>query len=108
MSVEVLLTDGAARDLDELVAAAYDRGGALEADRFLDRIEVALGRVAAAPAAGRPLPALLALGVTHVRQVREGAWRVVYRRDGGAALVVAIAREGRSLASLLERRLLDS
>lgn len=108
MSAAVLFTDGAARDLDELVAAAYDRGGADEADRFLDRIQVVLTRLAEHPDAGRPPPVLRTLGVDDALQVRDGPWRLLYRTRDGAVLVAAIAPAERSMTALLQRRLLDS
>ena len=108
MTATVLLTDGAARDLDELYAAAYDRGGAAEADLFLDRIQVVFERLAAAPGSGRPPPALQRLGVDDGLQVRDADLRLLYRVRDEAVLLVAIAHEGRSMASLLQRRMLDA
>ena len=108
MSAPVLLTDGAARDLDELYAAAYDRGGAPAADLFLDRIQVVLTRVGAAPEAGHPVPDLQRLGLTDGRQVREGELRLLYRAREDAVLLVAIAPAERSWQALLQRRLLDT
>jgi hypothetical protein len=52
MTRAVWLTDGAARDLDELYAAAYDRGGSAAADRFLDRIQVSFAHRRRAPSSG--------------------------------------------------------
>jgi toxin ParE1/3/4 len=108
VSATVLLTDGAARDLDELYAAAYDRGGAVEADRFLDRIQVVFERLAAAPTVGRPPPALQRLGVVDGLQVRDHDLRLLYRMRDEAVLLVAIASAERSMASLLQRRMLDA
>ena len=108
MSAPVLLTDGAARDLDELYAAAYDRGAAPEADRFLDRIQVAFVRLGTAPDLGRPLPELQRLGLTDGRQLREGDLRLLYRLREDDVLLVAIAPAERSGQALLQRRLLDS
>jgi len=108
MSHAVLLTDGAARDLDELFADAYDRGGAGGADRFLDRIQVCIGHLAEEAASGRPLPELRRLGLHDGRVLRDGELRLLYRLRTADALLVAIAREGRSMQSLLQRRTLDS
>ena len=80
----MLLTDGAARDLDELYAAAYDRGGSPRADLFLDRIQDVLTRLEAAPATGRPVPELQRLGVTDGRQQRDDDLRVLYRLRVGS------------------------
>lgn len=108
MSVRVLLTDGAARDLDELYAAAYDRGGAPRADLFLDRIQNVLTSLEAMPAPGHPIPELQRLGLTDGRQQRDGDLRLLYRLRVDAVLVVAVAPVERSWQALLQRRLLDS
>ncbi|MBW6455525.1 MAG: type II toxin-antitoxin system RelE/ParE family toxin [Trueperaceae bacterium] len=108
MSHAVLLTDGAARDLDELYAEAYDRGGVAHADHFLDRIQVCLGRIAEEAPTGGTLPELHRLGLDDARVLRDGDLRFVYRLRIADALVVLIAHERRSLQSLLQRRTLDS
>ena len=108
MSAQVLLTDGAARDLDELYADAYDRGGSPRADLFLDRIQDLLTGLEAMPELGRPLPELLRLGLADGRQRRESELRVLYRLREEVVLVVAIAPAARSWQALLHRRLLDS
>ncbi len=108
MSHAVLLTDGAARDLDELYADAYDRGGVAMADRLLDRIQTCLEGLAEDAPTGRTLPELRRLGLDDGRVLRDGDLRFVYRLRTSDALLVAIAHERRSMQSLLQRRLLDS
>lgn len=105
----VLLTDGAARDLDEWYAAAYARGGAAEASRILDRIEVVLASLAQGSLREEPLPELRPLGKLGERQVvTEGGLRVVFRHGDELVLVLMIAPVMRSFQALLERRLLDA
>ncbi len=108
MSRAVLLTDGAARDLDELYAAAYDRGGVDAADRFLDRIQLLFLRLADVGSGGRRLPELRRLGLDDGRVLRDGDLRIVYRLREADALLVFIANAGRSMQSLLQRRMLES
>lgn len=108
MARPVLLTDGAARDLDELYAAAYERGGLSQADRILDRIRSGLERIAERPDVGGPPPELRALGMRHAREVRVDGHRIVYRERGEEVHVVLIAAEARSMQSLLQRRMLDA
>jgi toxin ParE1/3/4 len=109
MSRQVLLTDGAARDLDEWYAAAYARGGPSEATRILDRIEVVIERLSAGEVRDEPLPELQELGITQERQlVTDDGLRVVYRVLGERVVVVLLAPSKRSFQSLLQRRLLDA
>ncbi len=108
MSHAVLLTDGAARDLDELYADAYDRGGVAMADLLLDRIQTCFERIAEGAPAGHVLPELQRLGLDDGRVLRDGDLRFVYRQRTSDVLLVVIAHERRSMQSLLQRRLLDS
>lgn len=108
MSRAVLLTDAAARDLDELYAAAYEGGGARSADRFLDRIQVAFERLATSAESGDPLPELREMGLRDDLQLRDEDHRIVYRVRGDEVQIVLIAPWERSLQSLLKRRMLDA
>ena len=108
MTRTVFLTDGAARDLDELYAGQYDRGGSAQADRFLDQIQVLLERLGEDAERGHPLGDLQAFGLHDARQLREPPWRIVYRIDETRVFVSLLAREDRSYQSLLQRRLLDA
>lgn len=109
MSREVLLTDGAARDLDEWYAAAYARGGASEATTFLDRIQVVLTELGEDELTDEPLPELRKLGVVAERQrVTDDGLRIAYRVVDQRVIVVLIAPVKRSFQALLERRLLDA
>ncbi|MFI4915695.1 MAG: type II toxin-antitoxin system RelE/ParE family toxin [Phycisphaerales bacterium JB060] len=107
MSRTVLLTDGAARDLDEAYATAYDRGGTTEADLFLDRIQDVLRRLGAREEAGVPMPELARLGLQGALQLRFGDDRLVYRVQADEVRVALIAPASRSMQALLTRRLLD-
>ncbi|HLU82557.1 MAG TPA: type II toxin-antitoxin system RelE/ParE family toxin [Trueperaceae bacterium] len=105
----VLLTDGAARDLDEWYAAAYARGGAAEATQILDRIEVVLDSLAKGSLREESLPELRPLGKLAERQVvTDGGLRVVFRAGDERVLILMIAPVKRSFQALLERRLLDA
>jgi plasmid stabilization system protein ParE len=108
MSRTVLLTDGVARDLDELYADAYDRGGVGTADRLLDRIQTCFQRLAEEASTGWVLPELQHLGLDDGRVLRDGDLRFVYRLRMSDVLLVVIAHERRSMQSLLQRRLLDA
>jgi len=108
MSREVWLTDGAARDLDELYAAAYDRGGSAQADLFLDRIQDLLRRIADEASPARSVPELHRLGLADGRVLRDGELRLLYRERESDALLVLVADQGRSMQSLLQRRMLDT
>lgn len=108
MTRAVWLADGAARDLDELYADAYNRGGSTQGDLLLDHIQVLFARLAEDAIVGRRLPELERLGLADGRVLRDGDLRLVYRLREDDALVALVAREGRSMQSLLQRRTLDS
>jgi hypothetical protein len=57
---------------------------------------------------GQRLPELERLGLDDGRVLRDGDLRLVYRLRESDAVVALIARDGRSMQSLLQRRTLDS
>lgn len=108
MARPVLLTDGAARDLDEWYASAYARGGAALAARILDAFEVVVEDIAADSLTSVVVPELRQFGRRAERQVvTTDGLRVVFRVNLGVVEVVLLAPEKRSFQALLERRLLD-
>lgn len=108
MAKAVMLTDGAARDLDEWYAAAHARGGEPEATRILDRIETVLEALGTGSLREEPVPELLHLGMRAERQVVTGeGLRVVFHPAAERVIVVLLAPVRRSFQMLLQRRLLD-
>lgn len=107
--MQVLLTDGAARDLDEWYAAAYARGGHLVAARSLERIGSVFEGISSGRLRDESLPELRHLGRHLERQVvTDDGLKIVFRRDADRLLVVLIEPVNRSYQTLLERRLLDA
>ena len=116
----MLLTDDAARDLEDWYAAAFARGGDTAADLILDRVQDVFDRLASAAAAGdgdsptlalrhEPVPELRQLGLLSERQhVTADGLRVIFREEAQRVVVVLVAPVERSFQSLLERRLLDA
>lgn len=106
MRFEVLLTEDAERDLEELHDAIAERGGRDRAAHVLDRIANAMETLAAFPNRGSHPKELLALGVHEYRQVRFGPYRMIYRPAGRRVFVYLIADGRRDMQTLLARRLL--
>lgn len=106
MTYKVLLTDDAARDLEELhrYLAAPDTLAA--ADHVLDRIEKVFLRLAALPERGHPPKELAALGLREIREVFFKPYRVIYRLIDKQVYVYLIADGRRDMQTLLARRLL--
>ena len=106
MTYEVLITDDAEIDLQELyeyVAHADSIGGA---DRVLDRLEELAGTLASDASRGSTPKELQSLGVGDYRQVFFKPYRVVYRVLDQRVVIYLIADGRRDMQSLLSRRLL--
>jgi toxin ParE1/3/4 len=105
---EVLVTQDAERDLDDLhsYVAAYD---SLEnADRVLDRLlEVAEG-LSTNPERGSVPKELRSLGIQDYRQSFFKPYRLIYRVVDEQVVVYLIADGRRDMQSLLARRLLGA
>ena len=105
--IPVLLTDDAARDLDEIYARVHLQRSWTEAEEVLDEIASALTEAAAGSEVRHP-PELLALGIRDYREAGDGDYRVIYRVEPRAVYVLLIIDGRRDLRGLLERRLLEA
>ena len=108
MPRQVLLTEDAERDLEELYAWLSLHDSVASADHVLDRLfEVAEG-LAQSPERGSWPRELSALGIREYRQVYFKPYRVIYRVLDGKVVIYLIADGRRDLQALLTRRLLGT
>jgi toxin ParE1/3/4 len=108
MPFAVLLTNDAARDLDELYdyIALYD--APQKADYVLEQIEKAFSRLSESPEGGAYPKELLALGIREYREVFFKPYRIIYRVMHKNVYVLLIVDGRRDMQTLLQRRLLHA
>ena len=106
MTLEVILTEDASRDLAEIVEYIAAHDSPAQAHYVLDRIEAVLQGLTSFPERGAYPGELLTLGVREYREVFFKPYRVVYRVVGERVYVYLIADGRRDMQSLLARRLL--
>ncbi len=106
MRVEVLLTEDAQRDLEEIgdYIAAHDTPA--NADHVLERIRKTLESLSSFPERGTHPAELLALGIREYRQTFFKPYRMIYRVAGKRVHVYLIADGRRDMQTLLARRML--
>jgi toxin ParE1/3/4 len=105
--LEVVLTEDAERDLEDLYTyiASYD--SLQNAERVLDRpVEVAES-LSTHPERGSIPKELRSLGIREYRQVFFKPYRLIYRVVDTRVIVYLIADGRRDMQSLLARRLLE-
>ena len=107
MAFRVLLTDDAARDLEEIRHYIAGRESPARADDVLDRIEEAFEGLSQHPHRGSYPRELLDIGIREYREVLFKPYRIVYRVIEDTVYVLVIADGRRDMQSLLERRLLE-
>ena len=105
---EILITRGAARDLDEIYEYVRSADSETQADRLLDKLEVLIRSLAQNPDRGSRPKELSALGMREFRQVIHPPYRVFYRLIGPKVLVLIVADGRRDMTTLLAHRLLGS
>ena len=108
MPFSVLLTDNAARDLNELYEyiEGHDQSG--KADHVLEQIEKAFTRLSESPERGAYPKELLALGIREYREIFFKPYRIIYRVIENNVYVLLIVDGRRDMQSLLQRRLLET
>src|SRR5260221_2390882 len=99
--------DAAVRDLEEPIAF-IGADSEIRAERVLDRIEASAAALEASPRRGRVVPELAHFGIRSWRELVVRPYRLVYRVDDDAVLVLAVIDGRRDLEDLLLERLLRS
>jgi toxin ParE1/3/4 len=105
---EVLLTRGAAQDLEAIHDYIARHDCAAHADRMLGRLLEAVDALALPPERGTHPRELASLGIKDYRQTVSKPYRVVYRVLGDRVVIYLIADGRRDMQSLLARRLLGA
>lgn len=108
MPFAVLLTNDAARDLEELYDYIVLHDAPQKADYVLAQIEKAFSLLSQFPEQGSYPKELLALGIREYREVFFKPYRIIYRVMDKNVYVFLIADGRRDMQSLLQRRLLDA
>ena len=108
MSFAVLLTEDAARDLNELYDYITAHDSPRKADYILEQIETAFSTLSEFPEQGVYPKELLKLGVREYREIFFKPYRIIYRIMDKIVYVLLIVDGRRDMQSLLQRRLLDA
>jgi toxin ParE1/3/4 len=108
MPVSVLLTNYAARDLEEIYDYIALHDAPQQADYVLEQIEKAFSKLSEYPERGSYPKELLALGGREYREVFFKPYRIIYRAVDKNVYVLLILNGRRDMQSLLQRRLLDA
>lgn len=107
-SYEVLLTDGADRDLESIYDYIAEFDCPESASYVLDQLLEVVDTLAAFPERGSHPKELDVLGVREYRQVFFKPYRVIYRVMESSVLIYLIVDGRRDMQSVLSRRLLGA
>ena len=108
MPFRVMLTNDAARDLEELYDYIALHDAPRKADYVLDQIEKAFSKLSEFPERGAYPKEMLTLGIREYRQIFFKPYRIIYRVMEKNVYVLLIVDGRRDMQSLLQRRLLDA
>ena len=105
---EVLLTDGAERDLESIYDYISEFDSVSNANLVLDRLMAMTESLAQFPERGVYPKELEGVGIKEYRQTWFKPYRVIYRVKGQQVIIYLIADGRRDMQSLLTRRLLGA
>lgn len=108
MRYQVLLTEDAQRDLEEIHDYITEFDTPANADHVLNRVLKVVESLATFPERGAYPKELLALGIREYRQTFFKPYRVIYRITGSQVIIYLIADGRRDMQSVLARRLLGA
>lgn len=106
MRYEVLLTEDAEQDLEDLYAYIAKFDSPKNADYVLERLLELTESLATSPDRGIQPNELRSLGIQEYRQVFFKPYRAIYRVLDKRVVIYVIADDRRDMQSLLSRRLL--
>lgn len=105
---EVVLTEDAQRDLEEIYDYIAEHDAPAKADHVLGAIEKLLGTLTTFPERSAITKELLSFGIREYRETYFKPYRVIYRVINRHVYVYLIVDGGRDMPALLMRRLLRS
>ena len=105
MPYDVLLTDSAVRDLEELDEFILINDSLESADYVLGKLEEVIGTLAKSPERGSYPPELSALGIQDYREIFFKPYRVIYRILEHKVYIYLAVDGRRDMQTLLQRRL---
>jgi len=108
MRYEVLITQGAERDLEEIYDHIAEFDSPEKAEYVLSRLLEVAERMATFPDRGPHPKELQALGIREYRQTYFKPYRLIYRVIGKQVFIYLIADGRREMQSLLTGRLLGA
>jgi toxin ParE1/3/4 len=108
MRYEVLITQGAERDLEDIYDHIAEFDSPEKADYVLSRLLEVAERLATFPDRGPHPKELQALGIREFRQTHFKPYRLIYRVAGKRVFIYLIADGRREMQSLLAGRLLGA
>ena len=108
MPFAVLLTNDAARDLNELYDYIAVHDSPRKADHVLEQIEKTFFALSEFPDRGVYPKELLKIGIQEYREIFFKPYRIIYRVMDKNVYVLLIVDGRRDMQSLLQRRLLDA
>lgn len=108
MRYEVLITEGAERDLEEIYDHIAEFDSPEKAEYVLNRLLEVAERLATFPDRGPHPKELQALGIREYRQTYFKPYRLIYRVIGKQVFIYLIADGRREMQSLLAGRLLGA
>jgi toxin ParE1/3/4 len=108
MAFEVLVTDNAVRDLEDLDAYISKHDSPENADYVLGKIEEIFLSLSDMPDRGTYPKELSTLGIKEYREIFFKPYRIIYRIFGDYVYIYVIADGRRDMQTLLNRRLLGA
>jgi len=105
---EVMLTEGAAQDLEAIHAYIAEFDCVANANSVLDQLMKVVERLSKFPERGSYPKELVASGIKEYRQTAFKPYRVIYRVTGCHVIIYLIADGHRDMQSVLARRLLGA
>lgn len=105
-SFDVLLSDAAERDLDDIFMYVAEHDGIINVEKVLTALEQACAKLETFPERGNVPKELRDVGIAEYREAHFKPYRIIYRIVDRTVIVYVIVDGRQDMQSLLQRRLL--
>ncbi len=107
MRHDVVLTDDAKADLQDIYDYVADHDAPLKADQLLEKLEKLVDSLGMFPERGAVTKELRDLGIREYREVYYKPYRLIYRTTAKTVVVYLVVDGRRDMQTLLLRRLVS-
>ncbi len=107
MKFEILWTEDAAFDLEEIIKYINENSGNDIAENIFDRISFKVKKLQEFPKIGNKVPELQKIGINHIYQLISNPWKIYYKIVENKIVILTVIDGRRNLEDILYYKIIN-